>query len=160
VEHYTHVETDANPADACFCHSDGVVTKEELMALAAKLEAEASQGGDRGGPGGRGPGGPGGRGPGGPDGRGPGGPGGFGGPPQPGQVLPPFLQETLKLTAEQRKQLDELQKEVDGKLGKILTDEQKKQLKEMRERGPGRPGDGERPRRPGGQPPARPMDRS
>jgi hypothetical protein len=43
----------------------------------------------------------------------------------------------LKLTAEQKKQLQELQKEVDGKLGKILTDEQKKQLKDPRDRGPG-----------------------
>src|SRR5258708_2177614 len=80
-------------------NKDGVVTKEELIALAAKLDAEAGQepGGGRGGPGGRGPGGPGGpggQGPGGPDGpgaRGPGGPGvpgsrGFarpGGPRQP-----------------------------------------------------------------------------
>jgi Spy/CpxP family protein refolding chaperone len=48
----------------------------------------------------------------------------------------------LNLTAEQRKQLDELQKDVDTKLGKILTAEQKKQLEEMR------PGIG-----PGGPPP-------
>src|SRR5205823_1652153 len=113
-------------------NKDGVVTKEELMALAEKLEADAGPGGDRGGPGGRGPGGPGGPGgfgpgPGGPGGRGPGGPGGFGGPPQPGQILPSFLQEQLKLTAEQKKQLDELQKEADDKLAKILTDDQKKQ---------------------------------
>jgi Spy/CpxP family protein refolding chaperone len=81
--------------------------------------------------GGFGPGGPGGR------------PGGFGGIPQPGQIMPAFLQETLKLTAEQKKQVEELQKEVDTKLEKILTDEQKKQLKEMRDRGPGGP-----PRRP------------
>src|SRR6266498_1243311 len=73
--------------------------------------------------------------PGGPGGP-PGGPGGF---PQPGQVLPGFLQERLNLTAEQKKQLDELQKEVDAKLAKILTTEQKKTLQETRDRfnGPG-----------------------
>jgi outer membrane protein assembly factor BamB len=67
----------------------------------------------------------------------PGGAGGFGGPgrpggtPQPGQLVPPAVQERLKLTAEQKKQLEELQKDVDGKLAKILTDEQKKQLKDL-----------------------------
>jgi hypothetical protein len=150
---------------------DGVVTKEELMALAAKLDAEQSAG--RGGRGQRGPGGPppgdrgpGGPGDGGPDGpppgdRGPGGPGGgrFG-PPRPGQILPTFVQESLKLTASQKKQLDELQKDVDAKLAKILTDEQKTQLKEMRPgRGPGGPGGpGGGPGGPGGDgpPPGRP----
>jgi Spy/CpxP family protein refolding chaperone len=71
---------------------------------------------------------------------GPGGPGGIGGPPQPGQIMPTFLQDQLKLTADQKKQLEELQKEVDSKLEKILTEEQKKQLKDMRQgsgRGPG-----------------------
>lgn len=70
----------------------------------------------------------------------PGGKGGFGGgfrPPQPGQIMPPFLQEQLKLTADQKKELEALQKDVDAKLDKLLTDDQKKQLKEMRERGPG-----------------------
>jgi outer membrane protein assembly factor BamB len=99
-------------------------------------------GGGPGGPGGGGPGGPGGRG-----GRGGFGPGGFGGFAPPGQILPPFLQDRLNLTAEQKKQLEALQKEVDGKLDKLLTDEQRKQYKEMRERfgrggrgGPGGPG--------------------
>jgi outer membrane protein assembly factor BamB len=85
-------------------------------------------------------GGPGGRGPGG-DRPGGGGPGRFGGPPQPGQIMPVFLQERLKLTAEQKKQVEGLQKEVDSKLGQILAGEQKKRLQEMREgfgrRGPG-----------------------
>jgi Spy/CpxP family protein refolding chaperone len=132
--------------DQADTNKDGVVTKEELMALAAKLEAESAQGG--GGPGGRGPGGPGGGGPGGPGGGGPGGrgPGAFGGPPQPGQVLPTFLQDSLQLTAEQKKELEDLQKDVDGKLAKILTDEQKKQLKEMQQRGPGGRGPGGPPR--------------
>jgi hypothetical protein len=137
--------------DMADADKDGVVTKEELMALAAKLEAESPQGDERGGPGG--PGGPGGRGPGGPGGPGGRGRGGFGGPPQPGQVLPPFLQERLNLTADQKKQLEELEKEVDGKLGQILTGEQKKQLQEMRDGGgrggPGGPGG----RGPGGPPP-------
>ncbi|HBI44099.1 MAG TPA: hypothetical protein DDY78_14785, partial [Planctomycetales bacterium] len=138
--------------DQADANKDGVVTKEELMALAAKLDAE--QGGERGerGPGDRGPGGPppGDRGPDGPppgdrgpDGPPPGGPDGprSGPPPRPGQILPAFLQEALKLTAVQKKQLETLQKEVDAKLGKILTDEQKTQLKEMRPgRGPGGPG--------------------
>jgi hypothetical protein len=134
-------------------NKDGVVTREELMALAAKLDEEFPAGGGfgdkgskgKGGPKGKGGGGPGefGKGPGGPGdfgkgpgsfGKGPGGPGGFG-PPQPGQVLPAFLQDMLQLTADQRKQLDGLQQEVDGKLAKILTDAQKEQLKEMQQRG-------------------------
>src|SRR5262245_43755584 len=70
-----------------------------------------------------------------------GGPGGFGGPPRPGQILPTFLQERLELTAEQKKQLEELQKDVDGKVAKVLTDEQNKQFKEP----PQGPGPGGRP---------------
>jgi Spy/CpxP family protein refolding chaperone len=78
-------------------------------------------------------------------------PGGFGGPPggppQPGQVLPGFVQEMLNLTAEQKKQVEELQKEVDAKLAKILTAEQKKTLQQMPGPfglpfGPGGPGGG------------------
>jgi hypothetical protein len=119
---------------------EGSVTKEQLVAFATKL-AEEDNDGDRRGPGGPG-GGPGNDGPGGPGGdrggRG-GGPGGRfgGGPPRPGQILPGFLQERLNLTAEQKKQVETLQKEVDTKLARILTDDQKKQLKEMRNRGPG-----------------------
>jgi len=136
-------------------NKDGMVTKEELETLAAQEERGAGRQG-QGGPGGRGPGGPGG-GPGGPGGRGP---GGFG-QPQPGQILPGFLQDQLKLTPEQKKQLDELQKEVDAKLNKLLTEEQRKQLKELRDRGPGGfgpPGAGGPPGRggPGGPPPDRP----
>jgi hypothetical protein len=127
--------------DRADADKDGVVTKEELSALATKM-AEETQAGGRGGfgPPGGGPGGP-------------GGPGGFGPPPAFGQILPPFLQDRLRLTAEQKKQLDELQKEVDAKLGKILTEEQNKQLKEMRGRfGRGGPG-GPPGRGPGGPPP-------
>jgi hypothetical protein len=137
--------------DLADTNKDGVVTKEELQALAAKLDAEQPEGG------GKGPGGPGGgrkggkgkdgldgpegkKGKDGPGGRGgPGGPGGrgFGGPPQPGQIMPVFLQNMLELTEDQKKQLEDLQKEVDAKLAKILNADQKKQLEEMRQRGPG-----------------------
>ncbi|MBV9125338.1 MAG: EF-hand domain-containing protein [Planctomycetes bacterium] len=131
--------------DRADANKDGVVTREELMALAAQLDKEYSQGGRRGGPGGFGRGGPG----------GPGGPGGFGPgpmgpPPRPGQVLPDFLQDRLNLTPDQKKQVEDLQKEVDARLGKILTPEQKKQLQE-RPRGFGRGPGG--PRGPGGGPP-------
>ena len=119
--------------DRADVNKDGVVTREELVALATQLAAEQDQGGK----GRRGPGdgadGPGGFGP-------PGGPGGFGprgGPPRPGQIMPGFLQEQLKLTDSQKKKLDALQAEVDARLSEILTDAQKKQLKEMRKRGPG-----------------------
>ncbi len=83
-----------------------------------------------------------------------GGPFGPGGPPQPGQVLSPGLQDRLKLTAEQKKQIEELQKDIDARLGKILTDEQKKQLKDMQQgapggRLPGGPGGGGGERSPG-----------
>jgi hypothetical protein len=70
--------------------------------------------------------------------------GGFGGfaMSAPGQILPAFLQDQLKLTSEQKKQLEDFQKETDTKLDKILTEEQRKQFKEMRDRpaGPGGPG--------------------
>ncbi|HEY1860829.1 MAG TPA: hypothetical protein VGG61_10770, partial [Gemmataceae bacterium] len=144
--------------DMADANKDGVVTKEELIALAAKLDEEFGRGGGFDGPGGRGPGGPGGPGggpggpPGGPGGGGPRGPGGPGGAPQPGQVLPPFLQDSLKLTADQKKQVEDLQKDVDSRLAKILTDDQKKQLKEMRDRGPDRGPGGFGPP-PGGRPP-------
>src|SRR5262249_27499714 len=81
-----------------------------------------------------GPGGPGGP-PGGPLPVG-GPPGGFG-PPLPGQVLPAFLQDVLKLHGEQKQGLGAFQTEVSGKLDKVLTDEQKKQLKEPPGAGPG-----------------------
>lgn len=122
---------------------DGVVTNDELNALAAKERANDRFG--RGGPGGFGPGGPG------------GGPGGFmGPPPRPGEILPMMVQNRLRLTPDQKKEIDALQKEVDSKLEKILNDEQKKTLEEMRRRGPGGPGGpprGGRPGGPGGGPP-------
>jgi hypothetical protein len=144
--------------DRADANKDGVVTKEELLALFAK-EAPTLGGG----PSGFGPPGEGGFG-----GRGPG-PGGFGGPAQPGQVLPGPLQERLSLSEDQKKQVADLQKEVDVRLEKILTADQLKTLKDARQRGPGgfgRPGDGgppgegRRPTRPGGEEPDRPADRT
>lgn len=58
----------------------------------------------------------------------------------PGQIMPTFLQERLKLTDDQKKALADLQKEVDTKLDKMLTDEQRAELKKMKEAGPGGPG--------------------
>jgi Spy/CpxP family protein refolding chaperone len=98
-----------------------------MFGVVAMCEAQPPQGGDKGRP-------------------------GFTGRGQSGQVLPTFIQEALKLTEEQKKQVADLQKEIDEKIGKILTEDQQKQLKEMRERGPGgftRPG-GDKGKRPGG----------
>jgi EF hand len=136
---------------------DGVVTKEELTALAAK-EQISNRGGGFGG------GGPGGFGP--PGGGGPGGPR-MGGMPRPGEILPAMLRQRLNLTAKQEKQVADLQKQVDAKLEEILTADQRNQLKTIRDRGPGGfgppGGPGGRPRggpgggpgggRPGGGPP-------
>ena len=92
----------------------GVLTRDELVTVAKQMVADlASEGGGKGGPGG-GKGGPGGgKGP--PPGGKKGGPGGFGpdggGPPkdgmqmQPGQLIAPFMQDILKLSDEQKKQV-------------------------------------------------------
>ncbi len=81
-------------------------------------------------------------------------PGGFPGLPQPGQILAPFLQDVLKLTADQKKQLAELQKEVDDRVQKLLTDDQKKQFAQMQKGfGPGGP-----PGAPPSAPPAGPEE--
>lgn len=53
-----------------------------------------------------------------------------GGPPQPGQILPPFLRDLLKLNDEQKRQVDEFQANADERLGKMLTDEQQKKFRE------------------------------
>lgn len=79
----------------------------------------------------RGPRGPGDR------GQGPGARGPVG--PQPGQILPPFLQDELNLTDAQRRELRELQRDVDARLARILTGDQQRQLRQMRDRGPGGP---------------------
>ncbi|HEV3142919.1 MAG TPA: hypothetical protein VGZ47_03445, partial [Gemmataceae bacterium] len=85
----------------------------------------------------------------------PGAGGGFGGFArlQPGQILPVPIQASLNLTDEQKKEVEALQKEVDAKLEKILTEEQRKQLKDMQQGAPRRGGAG-RPA-PGGNPPPR-----
>jgi len=126
----------------------GTITRADLEALAARLDEGEGPGG-KGGPGGKkgkgGFGGPGGF-----------GKGGFGkgGPPRPGGILPPHVLHELELSPEQKKKFDALQKDVDERLGRILTADQMKQLKEMRPPGPpggfGGPGGGFGP---GGGPP-------
>ncbi len=111
--------------DLADTNKDGVVTREELTALAAKLEQEFPSGGGFGDKGPKGKGG---------FGKGKG-PGGFG-TPRPGQILPPFMQDMLQLSAEQKQQLDQLQSDVDARLGKILTAAQKQQLQDMQQFGP------------------------
>jgi hypothetical protein len=70
-------------------------------------------------------------------------PGGFGGPPggmrppRPGEVLSEPLRGALRLTEEQRKKFDELQRDTDGKIDQLLSEEQRAMFRRMRE---GRPG--------------------
>lgn len=147
-------------------NKDEKLTKIELVAYFDKELAQAGgQGGGQGGgqrggpgaggPGGRGPGGPppggggGGRGPGGPGqggGQGFGGQGGFGGSPQQGQQMgqmsPMMMLEALNLSDQQRKQVQDLQREFDARIEKILTADQKKQLNDLRARGMGGAGGG------------------
>jgi hypothetical protein len=59
--------------------------------------------------------------------------------------MPPFVQDQLNLTDEQKKQITDLEKQTKEKLDNILTDEQKQKLKDIRSqfrggRGPGGPG--------------------
>jgi hypothetical protein len=91
--------------------------------------------------------------------------GGFGGKgpglarPIPGEILSQAVRDQLRLTEAQRKELADLQKDVDARLEKILTEEQRAQLKRMRE-GPGG-GFGPPPGPagpPGVAPPPRPKD--
>ena len=110
--------------DRADANKDGVVTREELEALFTKETVVG--GGDKGDKGDKGKGGFG-------DKKGKGPKGG----PQPGVVLPAFVQDALDLTDAQRKQVADLQKDVDARLDKILTDEQRAQLRAMREKGPG-----------------------
>jgi len=88
--------------------------------------------------------------------------GGPGGPmrvflPPPGELMPPPVQDTLRLTDAQRKQLADLQKEYNERLDKVLTGEQRAELKNLREAGPG-PGPFPPPP-PGGFPPPPPGGR-
>ncbi len=67
-----------------------------------------------------------------------GGPGGFMMPlAPPGTLLPGPMQDELKLTDAQKKDLDKLQKDTEEKLLALMTDDQKKQWKEMKDRFPG-----------------------
>lgn len=68
-----------------------------------------------------------------------GGKGGFA-MPAPGQIMPVFMQDQLKFTDAQKKELETMQKDVDAKLDKLLTEDQKKTLKAMKDRAPGGPG--------------------
>jgi hypothetical protein len=71
-----------------------------------------------------------------------------GGPAQqPGKILSVSQQDQLKLSPEQKKRLEEMQKEIDARLEVLLTEDQKRQLQAMRQSvaggavaGPGRPG--------------------
>jgi hypothetical protein len=144
--------------DRADADKDGFVTKQELTAYWTK-----ELGGNDDPKGGFGPPGKGrGKGKGGSPGKD--GPDGFpfpGGPPRPGDVLPGFLQDVLEMTDKQKKQLAELQKEVDARLEKILTEEQKKRLKEFGE-GFGPPpfggGDDDPPPSPRPRPAGKPKD--
>ncbi len=59
--------------------------------------------------------------------------GGFGGLTPPGQIMTPFQQARLKLTDEQKKDMEALQKDADAGLAKLLDEEQQKRLKEMKD---------------------------
>jgi hypothetical protein len=74
-------------------------------------------------------------------------------PPQwnPVHLFPPDVRDSLNLTEEQEKKIDELEREVRGRVDKILTAQQRRVLSEARpRRGPGGP-DGP-PDGPGGRP--------
>jgi hypothetical protein len=103
--------------DRADANKDGVVTKEELVALYQK-ENDSGRAGSRERP--------------------ENGPPSRGGP-RPGAVLPPFAEDQMSLTDDQKKQLAELQKEVDGRLDSILTADQKSRLRDMHGRGRGGP---------------------
>jgi hypothetical protein len=65
-----------------------------------------------------------------------------------GKVLPPFVEEELDLSKDQKEQLARLEKDVKERLEKILTDKQKEKIKTLRPLGPGGPPPGG-PGRPG-----------
>lgn len=62
----------------------------------------------------------------------------------PGTLLPGPMQDELKLTDAQKKDLEKIQKDTEEKLLALMTDDQKKQWKEMKDRfpAPGGPGGG------------------
>src|SRR5262249_38593143 len=81
-----------------------------------------------------------------------GGPPGFGGPnpfapsSQTVQILPGFLQFMMQLSDQQKKSVDEFEKDASHRVEEMLTDEQRKQLKDLKKNagpfglgGPGTP---------------------
>jgi Spy/CpxP family protein refolding chaperone len=58
--------------------------------------------------------------------------GGKTGPQVGGQFIPSDAQEKLKLSDEQKKKIESLQKELESKIMGVLTDEQKKQFEELK----------------------------
>jgi hypothetical protein len=58
-------------------------------------------------------------------------------------LIPPFVQDKLELTDDQKKQIADLEQEVKAKLSKILTPEQMKTLEEARPPRRGGPGGGQ-----------------
>jgi len=141
-------------------NKDGIIDADEIAKASESLQKLDKNGDGKltsdeyrpqrpGGPGG--PGGPGARGEagtqGGPGGRaergGPGGPDGQGG----FHILPPRAQSQLNLSADQQKQLADLETETKAKLETIVTPEQMQQLKQLR---PPQPQGGRRGGGPGG----------
>jgi Spy/CpxP family protein refolding chaperone len=57
---------------------------------------------------------------------------GIGGPPQAIRILPSAIEKMLKITSEQKKTAEDMQREVDQRVAAILTADQAKQLKEIR----------------------------
>lgn len=57
-------------------------------------------------------------------------------PPEPGTVLPPFARDAVKLSKGQEKELADLEKDVKGKLAKVLTDKQIKLFNDTLRQGP------------------------
>jgi hypothetical protein len=55
-------------------------------------------------------------------------------PAQPGEILPSFARDSLKLSDEQKQKVAALQKDVEAKLDALFTEEQKKNWKEIRNR--------------------------
>jgi len=60
-------------------------------------------------------------------------------PPRPGEVLPMPVRDALRLTDEQKRRFDELQREIDGRVEQLLTEDQRTTLRRLREAGPGGP---------------------
>jgi hypothetical protein len=62
--------------------------------------------------------------------------------PLPGQLMASSVEDRLKLTTDQKRQLAALQKQADGKLDALLRSEQKKQLQRMQDMARGFAGGG------------------